>query len=145
MIYIKAFMVGLTLPSILLPLALFTGVAAGKPEILNILILHSLPILWGLWNILFLLFFRWLQPGNVNASYLLMGGLLGLFLAIYGVFGLDLPGLLGIHPPLSYLALVVVPLIYALLWSLFVKPLNQAIVMKEESPLPPASTPPPPV
>lgn len=144
MIYIKAFIVGLAIPSILLPLILYGAVGAGKPEVLNILILHALPLIWGLWNILFLLFFRWLEPRNVGASYLLMGGLLGLFIAIYGVFGLDLPGLLGVRPPVSYFPLVLVPLVYAFLWRLFIRPLNEAIVMEEDQPLPPPTLPSPP-
>lgn len=140
--YFKAFLVGLAIPAILLPFVLYGGVWIGKPELLNVIVLHFLPLVWGIWNIFFLLFFQWLKPGNVNASYFLMGGLLGLFLAIYGVFGLNLPGLVDVHPPLSYLPLLFVPILYALLWRGFIKPLNQAIVFPPETPepLPPSNS-----
>ena len=56
--YFRAFIAGLVLPSIILPIFLCIALAAGKSQILTIPFLHFIPVIWGIWNILYFSFFK---------------------------------------------------------------------------------------
>jgi hypothetical protein len=131
MTYIKAFIAGIVLPSILLPFLLCFALVLGKPQILNIPFLHFIPFIWGIWNVLYFAIFRRLLMANVNFRLLLTGALLGLLIAIYGVFSLHIPEIIGLSSSLYYLPLILGPLLYAILWRLVVGPLNSLLSLND--------------
>jgi hypothetical protein len=128
---LKAFIAGMIVPSIVLPFFLCLGMALGRPQILDIVFVHFIPLIWGVWNILYFAFFKRFFPSNINLRLLLTGGLLGLFIAIFGVFGLHLPSILQFPRSLTYFPLLFVPILYAVLWWLFVGPLNSLFNLKD--------------
>lgn len=125
--YVKAFMAGIVVPSIILPIILFFALLAGRPQVLTIPLLHFIPLFWGIWNMLYFAFFKKAFPGKVKVRLLLTGGLLGLLVAICGVFLSDFPAAIGLPRVLDYLPLILAPVIYALLWLYVVKPLNDLV------------------
>ncbi len=129
--YAKAFIAGLTLPSVLLPIMLSIAINAGKPEVLSVYFLHQLPLIWGAWNVLYFLLFKRLST-NRNARLMLTGAVLGFGVAVYGVFALDIPALIGIEGLFRFLPLIIAPLIYALLWRFGVSPLNQLLGIQDD-------------
>ena len=122
-ILLKAFIAGLVLPSVILPLLLCAALHLGKPEVLTIPFLHFIPLIWGMWNLLYFAVFKHFSS-NVNGRLLLTGAVLGLLIAVYGVFKLEIPTLVGFPEGLYYLPLIVGPILYALLWRYILKPLN---------------------
>lgn len=131
MIYLKAFIAGIVVPSIILPILLFIAFYSGHPQILTIPFLHLIPILWGVWNILYFAIFKQFLPGNITVRYLITGAVLGLIVALIGVFWLDIPTILGFPERYQYWPLILGPILYAILWWLFVKPLNAILGLKE--------------
>lgn len=127
----KAFMAGLVVPSIILPVLLCIAIRLGKPEILNIVFIHFLPIIWGIWNVLYFALFKKFLNCNLNCRLLLTGAILGLLVAIYAVFWLQVPTILGLPSSLFYLPLAGAPILYAILWRLFVKPLNDLLHLND--------------
>ena len=123
---VKAFAAGVVFPAILIPLVLFLAKSLGRPEVLNLIFIHTLLLVWGLWNILHVLFFRWILPTDLG--YLVSGAILGVLVAVIGVFYIKLPTILGFPPFLYYAPLFIIPVIYAFLWLYIVKPLNRAIL-----------------
>ena len=69
---------------------------------------------------------------TLNMRLLVTGAVLGLLVALCGVFWLDLPTLLGMPSTIRYLPLFIAPIIYAILWRYGVKPLNNLLDLKEE-------------
>lgn len=125
--FLKAFIAGLVLPAVLLPLQLYAWYAMGNTALLSQPILLLLPIVWGLWNVVYFAVLKYILPFGVNERLIITGFLLGLLLAIYGVFVLDLPALVGIPNYLRYLPLVLAPIIYAVVWKYIVKFLNEVV------------------
>lgn len=121
---IKAFVSGVAVPSILLPFILCGALMFGEPQVLTVPFLHFLPLIWGVWNILYILFFKRLFPGDANTRLQVAGGVLGLLVAIYAIFHLDLPHVLGFPGWLRYAPLILAPILYAIVWRYLVKPLN---------------------
>jgi hypothetical protein len=130
--YLRIFIAGITFPSILLPFLLCAALMLGKSQILTIPVLHFIPLIWGVWNVLYFLFFRKILPGNATVRFLLAGAILGLLVAIYGVFWLNMPEILGLPKSLDYLPLILGPVIYAIVWLFIVKPLNALLDIKEK-------------
>lgn len=127
--YLKALVVGAALPALLVPLVLYLFVGFGKEEVLTKPVLHVIPLIWGLWNVLFVALFRHILIPRL--SYWVAGGVLGLLVAIWGVFWLQLPSMLGLSGLFGLLPLVGVPVVYALVWRWVVKPLNEAMVLND--------------
>lgn len=125
--YVKAFMAGVALPSLILPIILGIMLLLGKPQAFAIPLPHFIPPLWGFWNILYFVVFKKIFPKDINTSYLLTGAILGLLVASYGVFYSHIPTLLGWPESLHFLPLVIGPLLYAILWRFIVKPLNNLL------------------
>lgn len=125
--FLKAFIAGLVVPAVILPLQLFLSYTFGDASLLSQPVLLLLPIAWGLWNVLYFSVFKFILPFGVNEKLILTGFLLGLLLAIYGVFVLDLPRLVGIPSYLHFLPLIVAPILYALIWRYVVKFLNEVV------------------
>ena len=125
--YTKMFIAGLALPSVLLPFLLLFAWMGGFPQLLTVPFLHFIPLLWGIWNIVYFVFLEKILPGNSTIQMLLTGGILGLIVAICGVCWLHLPQLLGLPHSLTYLPLIIAPIVYAILWLFVVSPLNDLL------------------
>lgn len=125
--YVKAFAAGITVPSIILPVVLYIASTTGHSQILNVLFLHLIPLIWGVWNILHVTFFHELLKKDMNIEWLVSGAVLGLLVATIGVFWIHVPSLTGIPESLTYLPLVAAPIVYAILWRFVVKPLNELL------------------
>jgi len=121
---IKAFVAGIVVPSILLPFMMLGALAFGKPQVLTLVFLHFIPLVWGIWNVLYIAFFKRLFPGDANTRLQVAGGVLGLLVAIYAIFHLELPSLLGFSGWFYYVPLIAAPIVYAIVWRYLVKPLN---------------------
>lgn len=128
---IKAWIAGSALPSLVLPFVLCLALRLDRPQVLNIPFLHFIPLIWGVWNILYFLILKKILPGDANTRLLLAGALLGLFIAAYAIFDLNIPSLLGIPEALRYVPLVLAPIVYAILWRFIVKPLNELVGLSE--------------
>lgn len=124
--YIKMFIAGIALPSTLVPFLLCLAKYAGKPQLLDIPFLHFIPLLWGVWNILY---FTWFDKIELRETprLLLTGAILGLLVASIGVFWLHIQAVLGLPASLTYLPLIVGPILYAILWLYIVKPINHLL------------------
>lgn len=125
--YIKMFIAGLAFPSVLVPFLLSIGLLAGKPQILTITFLHFIPLIWGIWNILYFVFFKDILPGSEATKLLLTGGILGFLVAVLGIFWFKVPNIMGVSQSLIYLPLILGPVIYAIFWLYIVKPLNDLL------------------
>lgn len=130
--YIKAFISGAIFPGIFMPIALLIATLKGNTELTNLTSLHLIPIIWGIWNILYFAFFKNSLKASLNIRLLITGGILGLILASYAVFWLDLPTILGIPTQVHCLPLLVAPILYALIWRYVVKYLNDMVGLKDE-------------
>jgi hypothetical protein len=124
---LKAFIAGIVFPSILLPALIFALLTWRKPQLLQIFFLHLIPLIWGIWNVSYFAIWKKILPGSLNVRLLVTGALLGLLVAIYGVFWLQVPTLLGMPKNMFYLPLVGAPILYAIAWRLFVKPINDLL------------------
>lgn len=131
--YIKIFIAGIAFPSAFLPLLLLIAWAFGKTEIFTIKFLHFLPVIWGIWNVLYFILFLQFLPKNTTLRLLITGGVLGCLVAVYGVFALNIPGVIGLPQSLIYLPLVIGPILYAICWLFIVKPLNQLLGIYDEA------------
>ncbi len=129
--YLKAFIAGITVPSIILPIGIYSALAWGKPQLLTIPFLHFIPLIWGLWNVLSVAFFKNALPQDPNLRLLLTGAVLGVLVIGYATFWLDLPTLMGIPGQFKYLPIIIGPIVYALIWRWLVEPLNQLLAVKE--------------
>jgi hypothetical protein len=127
MLYLRAFMSGIAIPTALLPIILCIGLALGKNELLSVPLLHYIPVIWGIWNVLYFLVFRDFLPGREGLKYLITGAILGFILACVGVFWLHVPTIVGFTGEVVYYPLVIVPILYAILWAYGVRPLNKVV------------------
>lgn len=125
--YIKMFVAGIIFPSILLPFLLLIALGFGKSQIYTLPLLHFIPIIWGIWNVLYFTVFLEHLPKNSTLRLLITGAVLGLLVALYGVFVLDIPALVGLPPSLTYLPLIGAPILYAICWLFIVNPLNHLL------------------
>jgi len=125
--HIKAFISGLVVPSIILPLVVVIAMETGKGQVLTHPFIHFIPWIWGIWNVLYFAFFKDFLPKNLEASLLITGAVLGLLIAIYGVFVLNIPSAVGLPPPLHDIPLIAAPILYAILWRYVVHPINQLL------------------
>jgi len=119
--YFRAFIAGTVFPTILLPIMVCILAYSGKKEVLQVPFLHWLPVIWGLWNALYIYTLK------NYFNYAISGAILGVLVASYGVFWLDLPSILGIES-YRYVPLVGAPILYAIVWHYLVKPLNNMLV-----------------
>lgn len=129
--FIKIFIAGMAFPSFLIPFLLLFAWLAGRTEILAHPFIHFIPLIWGVWNILY---FTWLEgvlPGDQKVKLLLTGGILGLLIAILAVFVFDAPMLLGLPQSVMYLPLIIAPIVYAVIWLYAVDPINRLLGVYE--------------
>jgi len=129
MYYLRAFIAGMILPAVLVPIISTLGVLIGRPQMLTTLFFHWIPIFWGIWNVLYFAVFQQMRL-DVNVRMLLTGMALGLLLGLTGTFGLHLPERIGLRGHLRFLPLVVAPIAYALLWRYVVKEFNEMLGLR---------------
>lgn len=124
----KEFVAGLIVPSIFVPFGLTLWTYLGHREILNILTLHWLPIIWGVWNVIYFLGLKNILPGSKDDRLFLTGAILGLIIGLVGVFYLGMPEIIGVT---YYLPLIILPIVYGLVWRFLVNPLNNLLGLPE--------------
>lgn len=125
-------MAGIVVPNLLLPIALFTAWKFGAEQLFQIGFLHFVPLIWGIWNVLYFALFKRICRADKSRRLWTVGGLLGLLTAIYGVFWLHIPSIIGLPESLTYLPLIAVPLIYGFLWRFIVKALNDLLGLQDD-------------
>jgi hypothetical protein len=128
---LKAFISGITVPSVLIPFILSGLIYAGKSEISTNPLIHFIPLLWGIWNVFYFGFLKDIIPGELNLRLFITGALLGLIVAFLSVYVLNVPSLLGVPPDYKYFPFIVGPIFYGLVWVIFVKHLNNAVGLNE--------------
>jgi uncharacterized membrane protein len=129
--WLKSFIAGIIVPTIILPICTLIFLYIGKKEILTIPFLHFIPIIWGFWNMFYFAFLKNVLSDNQNTRLYTTGAILGFLVAIYGVFWFDVPTLIGLPEQIRYLPIIVAPIVYALLWRFLVKDLNHILYLKD--------------
>lgn len=127
--YLRAFIAGLVIPSVLLPIAACLAIRLGKPQLLEVGGAYWMPVIWGIWNVLFVGLGR-ILPFSYDVRLFIKGALLGLLVAAYAIFWVHVPEIAGFPERWKYLPLIVAPLAYALLWRYGVKWLNALLGVK---------------
>jgi hypothetical protein len=130
--YIKIFIAGIAFPSTLLPCLLLIAWILGKIQIFTIPFLHFIPVIWGIWNILYFSLFAKILSGNLIVKLLITGAVLGFLIAIYGIFVAEIPQLVGFSSSWTYFPLIAAPIVYALFWVFIVNPLNHLLGIYEK-------------
>lgn len=123
---VRAFISGIALPSVLIPIFFYFSVHINK-EMLEIPFIHIIPILWGFWNVLYFAIFKSFFPGDEDLKIIISGALLGFIIAIILIFWYHVPERLGLSGNTIYFPLLVAPILYAIIWRLVVKPLNKLV------------------
>ncbi len=125
--YLKVFIAGLTFPCIVLPFWLLFISSEFNPSVYTHPAIYFVPLIWGVWNIVYFAFLSKVLPGNSTIKLLLTGAILGFLIALYEVFVEHIPSLLGMPYSVTYLPLIVAPIFYALCWLFIVNPLNHLL------------------
>lgn len=127
--HLKAFVSGLTLPAVLLPF-IFMLVTYSAKELNNstLVFMHFIPVIWGIWNVLYFAFFRNVSIASFNEDIKIgiWGAILGLLLACIAIFWFNITASISLHIP-HYLPLIIAPILYAILWRYIVKKLNDVL------------------
>ncbi len=131
MYHFRAFVAGLVLPGIILPIVLLVAMATGRGAILSVPFIHFLPVIWGIWNILYFAFFKEFLHMRMNFRLLITGAVLGFIVALVGVFWLHLPTTMGLPENFYYWPLLIAPIVYALLWRYAVKAFNNMLDLRD--------------
>lgn len=129
---LKMFISGMAFPSFIIPFLLLLAWQTGRSQLLTNPLVHFIPLIWGIWNILYFAFFSKILPGNSRSKLMFTGGILGLLITILGVFWLNIPAQIGLPKSLTYLPLILGPIAYAIFWSLLVGPLNKLLQVEKD-------------
>ena len=126
--YLKAFIAGMAFPATLLPFVywcLYTGNYGAIRDFPLQFFPMFLPIAWGMWNVFDVFIGDKCPVKNINLRMWTMGIILGLMVAYFGLFIVELPlKLFGMSGASAYSLLIFVPIFYGLLWRYIVKHLN---------------------
>jgi hypothetical protein len=129
--WLKAFIAGIVVPSIILPIILLLATYLGKTQVIATPFIHFIPVIWGLWNILYFAVLKNILPEDLDTRLWITGAILGFLVAIYGIFVAHLPDSIGIVGALRYFPLVLGPILYGVLWRFLVKDLNHILYLKD--------------
>jgi hypothetical protein len=124
---IRAFIAGIALPSVIVPIAMIIAYTFRKKEILQIPFLHVIPLLWGLWNVLYFVYLKDFLPFGVGFRLLVTGALLGFLIPLYAIYVLKLPNKIGLPEKYRLFPLIGGPILYALAWLYLVGPINHLL------------------
>ena len=122
--HFQSFVVGSSLAATIFPLGLLTFASRDKPlDILDWRIVFIvLPLAFGLTNVVTV----GLLKKTSRVGFALVGALLGVGLSMTGTFGWNVPEVVyGLTGNTRYLALFLGPLIYSLIWSFVMYPLDR--------------------
>lgn len=130
--FVKAFIAGMALPAVVLPI-IYTLLYFNVRGLITARTLQFvpmfLPLAWGLANALCVKVQEDLKPRSINNSLLITGACLGFLVAVFGIFIAHIPT--RVFGPnidsLQFLPLILVPIIYALLFRYVVKWLNKLV------------------
>jgi hypothetical protein len=128
---VKAFIAGLAFPAVFFPI-MYTVVYFKQMVNLQLYPLQFmalyLPIIFGLSNIVYLAFSREVSSVNKNTLMWVIGLLLGLAVAVMGVFYLHLPKMIfNMSGNYQYSPLVVLPITYGIVFRYIIKWLNSVV------------------
>lgn len=123
----RAFIAGTVVPTILVPIGICFAIFYERSELLAVPFIHWLPVIWGIWNLLYAANLCTCLPKNLTLRLFVVGAVLGLLLALYGIFWQDIPSLLDIPEAYRYYPLFVIPILYAILWRWAVHPINKLL------------------
>jgi len=127
--YVKTFIAGMVFPGTVLPFVLLTIWYLGRINILETLPVYLVPIVWGIWNILYVAIGNHCPIKRENLRLLVTGATLGFLIASIGVFLFDVIDVLfSVRGFITYVPLFMAPLIYAILWRYVVKYINKEVV-----------------
>lgn len=122
--YLKAFVAGIVIPATILQIATLIEFFIGWPPIKQSYFFHQLPIVWAVWNVVYVAYGNRIWPANKVLAYLLHGAVLGVILLIPALF-FAIPKILGFTGEAQYIPIGLVPIVYALIWAFGVRPLNR--------------------
>lgn len=125
---IKAFAVGAALPAFFLPIVTTCMMLTGRQDLAQEQALHFMPLLWGVWNSLYMIWCRTWLPGTRAVRLALSGALLGLLVAVVALLFLDAAARLAV--PL-WAPLIAAPIGYALVWVLAIGPMNALVGLED--------------
>lgn len=123
----KPLLAGMILPAVMLPfICILFYIFKGEFSIFH-LIAPFVPLIWGLWNILFVNFENISPIIDRDINIWLWGIFLGLvFVSLFSLFGLP-KAIFNIQGFMTYGIFFIVPLIYGIVWRYFVKYFNEAL------------------
>lgn len=131
--FVKAFIAGMALPAVFLPLA-YTVLFWSEPQPLKahpvqFLALY-LPLVWGLANVVYVKLSEDSSAKNVNSGMWVTGACLGFIVAVLGVFMLHIPTMIfGEMHGFQFAPLIILPIVYGALFRYVVKWLNKVIAV----------------
>jgi len=128
---IKAFIAGMILPAVVLPFALILFSLFGRGEVVGILSLHLIPIVWGVWNVLYFSCFKKRLLMSKTIRLIITGAGLGVLVGLWAIFIAGISKIFGIEGPTRFLPVLVAPVIYSLLWTFVVGPLNKFVGLQD--------------
>ncbi|MBP9722121.1 MAG: hypothetical protein KBD64_03060 [Gammaproteobacteria bacterium] len=128
---LKAFMAGVTLPALFFPIAyivLYTCNYAVRESHVIFMIPIYLPFFFGITNVIYYSSHRKCLINQYYTCLWFPGLILGLAVAVIGIFVLDIPSvLLGITSSYKYFLLLVVPIVYGLIFRFIIKWMNRLV------------------
>ncbi|HSX19839.1 MAG TPA: hypothetical protein VLG38_01795 [Gammaproteobacteria bacterium] len=130
--FVKAFIAGMSLPAVILPIVftlLYLNVHAIVMQRALEFIPMYLPLVWGFANALFVKFNNDATGKKANKGLIITGLVLGLLVAIFGVFIAHIPMRVfgNSMQEMQYAPLVVIPVVYAILFRYVVRWLNKVV------------------
>lgn len=132
---LKSFLAGLVFPAVVLPFFYLFLYFWGIGEIPNAPVQFVplfLPLLFGVVNIFFVNMNEQYSPATEDKRLWWTGGIMGLCLAVFGVFVFNFPVLLfDLSGWWQYAPLVLAPLLYGLIWRYVIKALNKFLKVEE--------------
>lgn len=130
--WLKSFIAGIVVPTIILPILVLIFNYLGKPQLLTSPFLHFIPIIWGFWNMFYFAYLKNVLSEDQDTRLYLTGAILGLIIGFLGTFWLNIPEIVGLPSQIHYLPLVIAPIVYALLWRFLVKDMNHILYLKDD-------------
>lgn len=133
-VYIRAFIAGSSFPAIIWPF-LYLGISFTFSPTADFpigLIPLTIPILYGLVNILYFWIGKRCPIKDVNQRLLSTGALFGLGLSLYGNFVSNIPQeLFKLTGAMQYITIPIAIIAYALIWRYIIKYINKLVGLKE--------------
>ncbi len=132
---LKSFLAGLVFPAVVLPFFYLFLYFWGIGEIPNAPVQFVplfLPLLFGIVNLFYVKINEQYSGATEDRRLWWTGIVMGLAVAVLGVFVLDLPILLfRLSGGWQYVPLVLAPLLYGLIWRYVIKALNRYLKVEE--------------